>query len=89
MKDFVIHTFSVLNNNRFPLFPTSQPLSGSRKAEAAIHIVSYAQLTRIASTVLRQAKRNGLLSDSGNIGNVAVEFKGSIIMNYNIGKERW
>ena len=79
----------MLNNNRFLLFPTSQPLSGARKAEAAIHIVSYAQLTRIVSTVLRQAKRNSLLSDSGEIGNIAIEFRGSMIMHYNIGKERW
>ena len=39
---------------------------------------SYAQLTRIVSTVLRQAKRNGLLSDGGEIGGKAIESRGSM-----------
>ena len=48
----------------------------------------YAQLTRIVSTVPRQAKRNGLPSDSGKIGNIAIEFGDSMIIHYDVGKEK-
>ena len=79
-------SFGVLNNRFF--FISNKPAS-LHKAEAAIHIMSYAQLTRIVSTVLRQAKQNGLLLDSGEIGNIIIEFRGSMTMHYDIGKERW